>query len=927
VKRFFTPLLAVAFICAGYVISTSHSFSGRPYFGDADAIGADEDAYARENYEWMQLHDPATGRIPGHIREREIAFAANLPTDAAYSRFSKTTGLSWQQRGPWNVGGRTRALGMDINNENILVAGSCSGGMWRSTDQGTTWTPTTPANDYKSVSCLAQDTRSGHTNTWYYGTGEAYGASAAVTGAYYLGNGIYKSTDDGITWTALSSTVGASLTALDTWGDLVWNVVTDASNATQDVVYAAAYGGIYRSADGGTTWTRVVGSSTVSYFTDVAVTKTGVVYASLSSDGGHAGLYRSADGITFTNITPAGFATSYNRVKIGISPSDETQVYFLGNTPGSGTPDTNFLGQVEWNSLWRYTYISGNGTGTGGNWQNRSANLPSTGGLFDKFTSQGSYDLVVKVKPDDTATVFIGGTNLYRSTSGFADNSHTAFIGGYLPGATLPVVANYPSHHPDQHELVFFPSNADKMLSSNDGGIFKTGDNTASSVAWSPLNNGYITTMFYTCTMDHATTNDIIIGGAQDNGSWYTNSSTLTSPWVTPRGGDGSFCAIADNGAAYYFSIQNGKMMRAKVNASGAVDSFARIDPIGGHGYQFSNPYVLDPNNNNIMYLIAGTALWRNNNLAGIPYAGNWDSISTNWTMFPDTLTLTTGATLTAVAVSKTPANRVYYGTSAKRIYRVDNANIGTPTATDITSTSVTAAFPSGGNVSCIAIDPTNADNIMVVFSNYNVYSLFYSSNGGTSWTKVGGNLESGSVAATNGPSCRWASIIPVSGGTVYLVGTSVGLFATTALSGTSTVWTQQGASNIGAAVIDMIDYRATDGLVAIATHSSGIYTSHITSVSDVSVPTVTANGDFNLITFPNPFTTYTNIEFTLKEYTQASIKIYDAMGRLVKVVADQPMNAGKQHYLLSRDNLSNGIYYCTLNTNGSVQTHSIIIN
>ena len=924
-KKIFTPLLAVAIIGSGYFIATSHIINKGSFYGAADAMGSDEDANARESYEWMRLHDPATGQIPGHIREREIAFAANLPSDKNIGRFSKNTSLTWQQRGPWNVGGRTRAMAIDISNENNLIAGSCSGGMWRSTDQGASWTSITPPNQYKSISCLSQDTRTGHTNVWYYGTGEAFGASASATGAYYLGNGIYKSTDGGLTWTVLSATAGTSITTLDTWSDLIWNIVTDASNATQDVVYAAAYGGIYRSADGGSTWTRELGTSAASYFTDVAITKTGVVYATLSSDGGQKGLYRSADGITFKNITPAGFPANYNRIKIGISPSDETQVYFLGNTPGSGQPDTNYLGAVEWNSLWRYTYISGDGTGAGGSWQDRSSNLPSSGGLFDKFTSQGSYDLVIKVKPNDTNTVFIGGTNLYRSTSGFADNAHTTFIGGYVQGATLPVVNGYPNHHPDQHELVFLPSNPDKMISSNDGGIFKTNDNTASSVSWTSLNNGYITTMFYTCAIDHAVTNDIIIGGAQDNGSWYTNSSALTSPWVTPRGGDGSFCAIADNGAAYYFSIQNGKMMRAKLDAAGNVDSFARIDPIGGHGYQFSNPYIIDPNNNNIMYLPAGTALWRNNNLSDIPYAGNWDSISTNWTMFSDTLT--TGSAITAVAVSKTPANRVYYGTSGKRVYRIDNANTGTPTATDITSTGSAAPFPSGANVSCIAVDPDNADNVMVVFSNYGVYSLFYSSNGGTSWTKVGGNLESGTAAAADGPSCRWASIIPVTGGTVYLVGTSVGLFATTQLAGTATVWTQQGATNIGASVVDMIDYRATDGLVVIATHSGGIYSSHITNISDVSVPSVAAGSDLNLISYPNPFSAQTTIQFSLKKKTDVSINIYDAMGRLLRTVATGTMDAGEKRYVLSGSDLATGIYYCTLRAGNATQTHSIIVS
>ena len=80
------------------------------------------------------------------------------------------------------------------------------------------------------------------------------------------------------------------------------------------------------------------------------------------------------------------------------------------------------------------------------------------------------------------------------------------------------------------------------MISTNDGGIFKTMDNTASTISWTSLNNGYLTTQFYTCAIDHATSSDIVIGGAQDNGSWFTNSANFLNPWVTPRGGDGSYC-------------------------------------------------------------------------------------------------------------------------------------------------------------------------------------------------------------------------------------------------------------------------------------------------------------------------------------------------------------------------------------------------
>ena len=465
------------------------------------------------------------------------------------------------------------------------------------------------------------------------------------------------------------------------------------------------------------------------------------------------------------------------------------------------------------------------------------------------------------------------------------------------------------------------------MISTNDGGIFKTNDNTAGTVAWTSLNNGYLATMFYSCALDHATTSDIVIGGAQDNGSWYTNSTSLTTPWVTPRGGDGSYCAIADNATAYYFSIQNGKIMKAKLNASGGVDSFARIDPIGGKGYQFINPYTIDPINNNLMYLAGGKYLWRNNDLSGIPYAGNWDSISTNWTKFVDSVP-TPGATITTIAVSKTPANRVYYGTSSRRVYRVNDANIGTPTPVDITSTTPGVVFPSSGNVSSIAVDPYNADHILLSFSNYGVYSLFTSDDGGTTWAKAGGNLEASASGGGDGPSIRWVSIMPVTDGTIYLAGTSVGLFATTELAGTSTVWFQQGATTIGNAVVDMIDYRESDGLVVVATHSHGIYSGHITQVADVNgVSEVTAVAkNLHFTNYPNPFTGETTIQFGLEQSNYVSLKVYDVTGRLVRILADGQQGAGEKKYTFAGMGAAPGVYHCVLTVGNKTATRQIVI-
>ncbi|MEO8666850.1 MAG: glycosyl hydrolase, partial [Ignavibacteria bacterium] len=131
----------------------------------------------------------------------------------------------------------------------------------------------------------------------------------------------------------------------------------------------------------------------------------------------------------------------------------------------------------------------------------------------------------------------------------------------------LPFVAEYPGHHPDQHEIAFLPSNPNIMFSACDGGISKTTDNTATPVVWSKLNDGYIVNQFYTVAIDHATNNDVIIGGLQDNGSWFAPSSTSggldNEDWKSIGFGDG-FSVIPDlsNSDYVYWEFQGGGIYR-----------------------------------------------------------------------------------------------------------------------------------------------------------------------------------------------------------------------------------------------------------------------------------------------------------------------------------------------------------------------------
>jgi hypothetical protein len=180
-----------------------------------------ENGEEHQYWDYLRLRDPATGEIPLGIHTRELAFAQTIGRSLPALKGTttiQTTG--WQSAGPVDAGGRTNAIGIDVSNEaNVLIA-TAQGGVWRSTDSGQTWSRTTAPGQLKDMSSLVQDHRKGKTGTWYAGTGELISTVWRRTSADLdqnwhsadIGNGIYKSTDDGISWNVLPSTVDATPT-------------------------------------------------------------------------------------------------------------------------------------------------------------------------------------------------------------------------------------------------------------------------------------------------------------------------------------------------------------------------------------------------------------------------------------------------------------------------------------------------------------------------------------------------------------------------------------------------------------------------------------------------------------------------------------------------------------------------------------------
>lgn len=819
-------------------------------------------------YTYYRLRNPLTNKIPRDIRKRELEFAQTLPQNSERS-------ISWEAKGPNNQGGRTRALAMDITNENILLAGAVSGGIWRSTNGGQQWTKCTQPGQLHSTTCIAQDIRTGKTNTWYCGTGEQYGiVNGSSFSSRFSGNGIFKSTNGGITWSLLSSTQSNTPTTTEQKKDMdfVWEIVCDPVNDS-DVVYAATVNGIWRSTNGGASWLPVLGLDTIqngiSTYTDIAITQTGILYATISTNTSSKGIWRSEDGVSWTKISPVGFSGSAERIEIGISPSNENIVFFIAETPGSG---------ITGHQLWRYEYLSGDGTSTGGTWINRTANIPAdpcTGFFnfdFAKFNSQSSYDLYVAVHPQNPDVVYLGGTNIYRSDNGFSTPDYS-WIGGYQCDTGNLYNYIYPNHHPDQHKLIFSPSNPNIAYSATDGGIYRTSNIRAGIVEWTNLNTNYSTGQFYTCALENTIGNQLIVGGLQDNGTFWTNTTNPNESWKQVARGDGSYCHIPLGHPFYILSWQTGKTYKVAIDNNGTTTNICRIDPTGASGQLFINPFITNPGNDSVLYYAGGRFIYRNDDIFSIPLVLNvQNTTAQNWIKLNGSNVGggINSSRISALAMAKSQPNILFYGTDNGKVYRLDSCKTNNNTSkTDITG----ANFPVGAYVSCIDVDDNNHNRISITFSNYEVISIFHTEDGGQSWIAVAGNLEENADGSGSGPSVNWIHKTKINGQTIWLCATSTGLYSTDQLNGPATLWVQEGATTIGNVVINMITSRPDDETILIATHGNGLYSNKTYNPSTVSEKSRESG-----LCYPNP----ASKRLYVKNETPLQLRLYNNQGKLM---------------------------------------------
>jgi type IX secretion system substrate protein len=897
-------LLAALVLLAWLAPAPRSGRERRPRGIEPLSIGIGDDADAQAEMEFQMLRDPRMNSVPRGIHQRELALARTLPL-VGLRVFGSGQGparvqqvLPWTERGPNNVGGRTRAFAVDVANPTTLIAGSVAGGMWKSIDDGASWSLKTGANQLHGMTCVAQDRRAGHTATWYAGTGEIRGSTNNDTrwGSLYRGDGIFKSVDGGESWSLLPATSSGTPQATNDF-DYVIDVATNPANAIQDEVYAATYDGIWRSVDGGTSWIKSIASD--SGFTDVAVTQTGVVYAATRS-AGLLRLWRSPNGTTWTAIVGPSFPTVANRMVVGLAPSNPSVVYWFFQ-------GVNTAPAVGGHQLWKYTYLSGDGSGAGGTWANRGGNLPAD------INTQAGYDMLVHVKPDDENFVILGGTNLYRSTTGFA-SADGVTIGGY---------PFYPAgqHHPDLHAGAFSPASSTVYYSAGDGGISKANDITLGSMVWTTLNHGYDVTQFYSVSLEPDAGTNLLLAGAQDNGTRLGNAPGA-SDWSLAYGGDGTIVEVSpavDN--QLYMQWQGGHLQRSNYDGSNLVEE---IQPTGSMNQMFVNPILLDPNNSSILYYAGGVSttssrIWRNDAIQVTSAGTGWSNLAAT----------EVGAgsgylrQISALGVSTlNEPNVLYYGTNDGLVMKARFANTASPVVTNVTPPGLNGGTAIGGFVRCIAVDPNDGNRALLCFGNYNFQSLWYTVDGGGTWTDVEGNL-----AGPSGPSIRHAAMFYVGGQLQVFLGTSIGVLSTSALAGGATVWSQEAASEIGNVIIGWLDYRSSDRTLAVGTHGRGVFTTQFNPTTGIAGPPAAARDGLRLAqSYPNPARDQATIAYELPRAGEVSLRLYDVSGRAVRTLVQGTQERGPHQVRLSTAGLPSGAYTYVLRAGGETRRRTLLL-
>lgn len=775
-KRFLKPkliftLVTVILLASAIAIPLIPGATGRSHAANSAQVVQPVANYLpdiKAQGQWFQL---------SHFGSQLPAADARIKalTQAKSIRLSKSAAsTTWSPLGPQPinsnqtpglVSGRITAEAVNPTNSNDIWVGAADGGLWHSTDGGAHWSSVTDSQPTLSVGAIAIDPT--NASIIYVGTGEANS-----NGDAYWGVGVLKSTDSGATWTNYGLSdfggLGIGKIAIDPANSqiVLLSAVIDAfPGPPSGPANIATEMGIWRSTDGGSSWTHVLtGASPSTPGTDVVFdpAKPSIVFAGLGGNSSASGVYKSTNsGQTWTRISsgiPTG--TGIERVSLGISSSG-AHVYAVL---------TNAKGDLLKSSI----YVS---TNTGTKWA--AKNVSTVPGMVnDDSLHQWWYDSYVAVAPGVSTgnTAEVGGVDIWQTTNG--GTSWTNLTNATAKG---PV-------HSDQHALVYFSKTSSSFYIGNDGGVWS--GNT--SGAFTNLNSGGLNiTQFYGGSIGEVGTNAQLYGGAQDNGEdqYPVGSPSSPAQWNERFGGDGGYTVVDyTNNAIVYEEYVRGAISKSSDGAntwSAATSGINSGDPVN-----FIMPFIMSPNNNN--ELLAGTdRIYKTTN-----GAANWNAISGS---------LDSGKPISAIAVAPGNDSYIYAGDDAGHVYVTTNGG----------SVWSGGAVPgsTGGMVRGIAVDPNNPSTVYVSFANFAATGtgqhVFKSTDAGSHWTDISSTL----------PNIPFSSILVIN--SQIVVGSDVGVFSS---SDGGSHWSQLG-SGLPNVAIDQVFANHSGTKLFLATHGRGIWT------------------------------------------------------------------------------------------------------
>lgn len=666
----------------------------------------------------------------------------------------------WTWLGPGNIGGRVRSIVIHPTNPNIMWTGGLSGGIWKTVNGGAAWAPMDDFMSVLPIGCMAIDKL--NPNVLYAGTGEGFfetveGSSntAAVRGA-----GVFKSIDGGATWSQLPSTLGAN-----------WHFVNriEVSPGNSSLVLAATQSGIWRSTDAGGSWSQV--STGIAY--DIRFHPTD--FTKLIAGFHDLGVKYSNDG-GVTWLTSTGLGTQH-RTEVRFAPSSPSTVYCAAASSS----------RIK-------IFRSTNGGAT--------FSLMTTGSGISNYEA---YNVVLWVDPVNAANLIVGGIYLFRSS-----NSGATFAQGFN------------NVHADMHEIVSDPgfngTTNRRIFFGTDGGIYRANDHTSNTVT--ALNNNLGITQFYGAVLNPA--NGQIVGGTQDNGT--IRATTNPQSWNSIFGGDGVYCEYDPTDPNYWYGgIYYAQIFRSTTGGPNGAYVYNGIADAGNAATcNFIAFFALDPNSANRM-LVGARSLWRSDNIkAATP---TWTAIKP--TIQPGGRSGGNGVkeahfaqnppwNISTFSVSQGNSDLIWVGYNNGEVWKTTNGTAATPTWTRVDN---------GANqlparwVGSIRIDPLDSNRVYVSFMGYESDNLWRTTNGGSSWTEISGDLPSAPISAvtTHPTNANW----------IY-VGTDVGLF-TSSDSGSNWTTTNQGPSIVP---IEELRWVTPTRLLAV-THGRGAYAADIPNPDD----------------------------------------------------------------------------------------------